>query len=361
VIARRRAVVVATLATAALAHAVRAQSLAARVDAVRDGSVILSFAGRPGLCGDGGDMIWFGDRMYGIGQFGHFRGDTPPCYAGPVEVTIGRASGETISIRTRVGRRASLSSDATTLGTVSARDAAAFFFAQSRAILGRRNGEQALIAAVVADSVSVTAPLLQVIRDGNVRLDLRQFATMLLGDSDEPDSHTALRGVISDADLPGDVRGSAIIALGQRDIALTDAEFLERQYATLGPKLRDNVFLALSRSDDPRIYRWLAGKALDASEATDTRKQALFWLGQGGMPTAELVGLYDHLEPRELREHFTFVLSQRKDDQAVDKLIDIVNHERDKGVRSQALFWLGQSKEPRARAFLRDLILKEEP
>jgi HEAT repeat protein len=359
VIAQRRAVVVATLATAALAHEVDAQSLAARVDAVRDGSVDMSFAGRPGLCGDGSDMIWFGDRRYSFGQFGHFRGDTPPCNGGPVQVTIGRAGGETISIRTRVGR-VSPSSDAANFGTVSARDAAAFFFAQSRAILGRRNAEQALIAAVVADSVAVTAPLLQVVRDGNVRLDLRQFAAMLLGDADEPDSHTALRGVISDADLPGDVRGSAIVALGQRDLALADAEFLERQYTTLGPKLRDNVFLALSRSDDPRVYRWLAGKALDANETTDTRKQALFWLGQGAMPTPDLVALYDQLTARELRDHFTFVLSQRKDERAVDKLIDIVNHEPDKGVRSQALFWLGQSKEPRAHAFLRDLILKGE-
>jgi HEAT repeat protein len=347
------------LATVALAHEVDPQSLDARVGAVRDGSVVMSFAGRPGLCGDGGDMIWFGDRMYGFGQVGHFRGETPLCNAGPVQVTIGRVGGETISIRTRVGR-VSPSSDATNLGAVPARDAAAFFFAQSRAILGHRNAEQALIAAVVADSVSVTAPLLQVVRDGNARLDLRQFAAMLLSDADEPDSHTALRGVISDPELPGDVRGSAIIALGQRDIALADAEFLERQYTTLGPNLRDNVFLALSRSDDPRIYRWLAGRALDANETTETRKQALFWLGQGAMPSHDLVELYDQLGPRELREHFTFVLSQRKDDQAVDKLIDIVNHERDKGVRSQALFWLGQSKEPRAHAFLRDLILREE-
>ena len=355
--ARLRAVLLTT-ATAALASVVDAQSLATRVDAVRDGSVVMSFAGRPGLCGDGSDMIWFGDRMYSFGQFGHFRGGMPSCNTGPVLVTIGRAAGETISIRTRVGRRGSPASDATNLGTVSARDAAAYFFAQSRVMLGHRNAEQSLIAAVVADSVAVTAPLLQVVRDGNVRLDLRQFAAMLLGDADEPDSHAALRGVISDADLPGDIRGSAIVALGQRDIALADAEFLERQYATLGPKLRDNVFLALSRSDDPRVYRWLAGKALDPNERTETRKQALFWLGQGAMPTPELVALYDQLTPRELREHFTFVLTQRKDERAVDKLIDIVNHERDKSVRSQALFWLGQSKDPKARAFLRDLILK---
>lgn len=352
----RRAAALAALAAAV--SPVGAQTLASRVDAVRDGIVIVSYAGRPEICGDGSSSIQFGRQIYSFGdRFGHVAGITPRCEAGPVQVSIGRAGGETVSIRTRVGGRLTPSAGETSLA-VPAREGAAYFFARSHELIGRRNAEQALIAAVVADSVTVTAPLVGVIRDANARLDLRQFAAMLLGDIDEPEGRPALRAVIADADLPRDLRGSAIIGFGQRDLALADAEFLERLYPSLTSTLRDNVLLALSRSDDPRAYHWLTAKALDSTESMAMRKQALFWAGQGAMPSSDLVAVYERLDSRELKEHFTFVLSQRRDERAIDKLIDVVNHERDMTVRRQALFWLGQSKEPKAQAFLRDVILR---
>jgi hypothetical protein len=361
--ARFRATALAVGITAvAIAAPAGAQFLGPRVSAVRDGIVLVSFAGRPGLCGAENGMIRFGERMYSFnGSIGRFSGYGPGCFAGPVQVTIGRAAGETVSIRTRVGRRGAAAADETDLGVVSAPEAAAYFFSQSRLNLGQRNAEQALIAAVIADSTHVTAPLTQVIRDRNARAEARGLAAMLLGDADEPESRPALRSVIADADLPRDVRGSAIVGLGERDIPLADAEFLENQYPSLNESLRSDVFLALSHADDPRIYRWVSTRAFDVNESMETRKQALFWSGQGAMPTPELVALYDKLADRELREHFTFVLTQRKDDRATDKLIDIVKTDRDKSVRNQALFWLGQSKDPKAKAFLRDLILKGQP
>jgi hypothetical protein len=39
-------------------------------------------------------------------------------------------------------------------------------------------------------------------------------------------------------------------------------------------------------------------------------------------------------------------------------LIDVAQHDRDRSVRRQALFWLGQSKDPRALDFIRDLVTK---
>jgi HEAT repeat protein len=59
-----------------------------------------------------------------------------------------------------------------------------------------------------------------------------------------------------------------------------------------------------------------------------------------------------------LRSHYTFVLSQRRDREALDKLIDVAQHDTNRDVRRQALFWLGQSKDPRALAFIRDLVTR---
>jgi hypothetical protein len=95
----------------------------------------------------------------------------------------------------------------------------------------------------------------------------------------------------------------------------------------------------------------------DRDAGIETRKQALFWFGQGNAPTKDLVRLYDSLDARSLREHFTFVVSQRRDDEAVDKLIDIARTDRDSQIRKQAMFWLGQTKHPRAIKFFHDVLV----
>ena len=77
---------------------------------------------------------------------------------------------------------------------------------------------------------------------------------------------------------------------------------------------------------------------------------------QGYMPLQQLVALGPRLEGRELREHFVFVLSQRRDDEAVDTLIAIARGDPDRELRKRALFWLGQSKSQKARDFLVALI-----
>jgi HEAT repeat protein len=51
-----------------------------------------------------------------------------------------------------------------------------------------------------------------------------------------------------------------------------------------------------------------------------------------------------------------FALSQRNDSAAVDRLIGIARTEEDTELRKKAIFWLGQSHDPRAAAFLGELL-----
>jgi len=51
------------------------------------------------------------------------------------------------------------------------------------------------------------------------------------------------------------------------------------------------------------------------------------------------------------------VLSQRQSDKAaIDKMFDIARNEKDPELRKKAIFWLGQSRDPRVQQFLMDLI-----
>jgi hypothetical protein len=43
----------------------------------------------------------------------------------------------------------------------------------------------------------------------------------------------------------------------------------------------------------------------------------------------------------------------------VPKLIDIARNNRNPEVRKQAIFWLGQSNDPRATQFFEDILLKK--
>ena len=60
-----------------------------------------------------------------------------------------------------------------------------------------------------------------------------------------------------------------------------------------------------------------------------------------------------------MREQVIFVLSQRSSSPAaVDKLLDIAKNDKDPELRKKAIFWLGQSRDPRVQQFLIDLINK---
>ncbi|HEX8941867.1 MAG TPA: HEAT repeat domain-containing protein [Gemmatimonadaceae bacterium] len=96
----------------------------------------------------------------------------------------------------------------------------------------------------------------------------------------------------------------------------------------------------------------------DDDASLDTRKHALFWLGQSDFRTADLVRLRESLKPFALREHYTFVLSQRHEDVAIDGLIDVAKHDPDAEIRKQAMFWLGQTREPKAIRFLQDILTR---
>jgi HEAT repeat protein len=91
----------------------------------------------------------------------------------------------------------------------------------------------------------------------------------------------------------------------------------------------------------------------------ETRKQALFWAGQGGASVADLTSLYNTMDEREMREQLIFVYSQREEPAAVDKLLEIARRDSDAELRKKALFWLGQSDDPRAAKALQDII--EQP
>jgi hypothetical protein len=245
----RIAGMVALLALVA-AQGAQAQSLSQRVQRVQDGKVRLSYATRPGVCGNGRNISvarptddWESD-----------------CQHGPARVVLDWRDGKLVKVDTYVGGRwREPGAEVTDLGTVGAADAAAYL------------------------------------------LDLA-------------------------ARVPGSVG--------------------------------DDLIFPATIADSATVWPQLARLGRDASVPRETRKSAVFWLGQaaGAEVTRTLGHLVEDTTDREIQKAAVFALSQHKGDDAVPMLIRIAREHKDPEVRKAAMFWLGQTGDERAVAFFEEIL-----
>jgi hypothetical protein len=102
----------------------------------------------------------------------------------------------------------------------------------------------------------------------------------------------------------------------------------------------------------------LLERAGDSRETLEVRKQALFWANEVGLPVAQLRGLYRSAAERELREQIIWLISESEDDSsaALDALIEIARTDADPDMRGKAVFWIGESDDPRAEELLLEIL-----
>jgi len=254
-------VAVAAAAGCADAQAGEQGGLAARVAAAPEGEVWMRFASRPGVCGsENGTTISDGAHR---GTMRNGDGSEWNCVEGPVWVALERRGGRVEKVRMKVARGWSTEGRGrvTDLGTVGAREASDYLLALAERATEGRVGEEAIVPATLADSVTTWPALLRLAR----------------------------------------------------------ADALPQQ----------------------------------------TRRSAVFWLGQqaGDRITHELSAFVsDSEEDRELRKHAVFALSQRPRDEAVPELVRIARTHRDPEIRKTAMFWLGQTGDPRAIALFEEIL-----
>ena len=189
---------------------------------------------------------------------------------------------------------------------------------------------------------------------------LRERSIFWLGNADDDRARATLRTLASSDTLARKLREQAIFALGFLDGHGGNGSFLRSLYSRLDDThLKDKVIQGVAQSDDDADQRWLVDRVVDANESVELRKQALFWRGQkNSAPLGDLLALYPRLDSRELREHYVFVLSQRQESAAVDRLIDLARNDADREIRAKATFWLGQSRDPRAAKYIEERISK---
>ena len=146
-----------------------------------------------------------------------------------------------------------------------------------------------------------------------------------------------------------------------------------KDLGTVSARQAADYFIALAqRTDvagDPLLPSVLADSAIvwpsllrlarTPAVPQDTRTRAVFWLSQaaGAAVTPALDSIaQDPRGDREVRKQAIFALSQRSSDEGVPALIRIARTNPDPQLRKSALFWLGQTEDPRALALFEEIL-----
>lgn len=233
----------------ALPAAAMAQSLESRVFAKQDAVVRMSYASRPGVCGSGEGNINMRDGD------DERDGWTSDCESGPVRVTLTIAHGTVTKVSTRVGGRWLPKTGVTDLGMVSAPAASQLMLNIARTGRGQA-AEDAILPAMLADSVQVWPDLLKLAKNPNADTDVRKSAVFWVGQAAAAAATAGLVEVVGDDAVNRDVRESAVFALSQRPndegvpplikVARTDKDL----------KIRKSAIFWLGQSDDPRALAY---------------------------------------------------------------------------------------------------------
>jgi hypothetical protein len=310
--------------TLAATTSLPAQRLADRVAAVREGTVTFRYAARPEVCGDGPTIIirelgpGTGFAIYspdGLTIGDSWNGRPPVCVHGPAHVRLAVRNRAVVAVRPFMGETGGMFG-ATDLGSVNSAEAAAYFLQLARTAT-EEMCYTAMIAAAIADSARISAPLLAIAQDRSLRPANREQALKWLARTAPREGNTAaeasVRAIAADqTDVP-DVRERAIRVLTHP----TSDAFLRDLYGRLTPALKERVIRVVAESDTPENLAWIARVAENEAEAVDLRDRAIRVLGEELHQTDRLRALYPRLATTDLKDRVIRVVAADADAGAI--------------------------------------------
>lgn len=152
-----------------------------------------------------------------------------------------------------------------------------------------------------------------------------------------------------------------------RDLGAVSASDAARYLMTIAergtPSASVKAILPAVLADSARVWPVLLAIARDTdTRSRSTRQDAMFWLSRfasgavAGHPDQPFEEEDDGDADEDLKSHAVFVLSQLPNGRGVPDLLEVARSNPSRRVRSKALFWLGQSGDPRAIALFESVL-----
>ena len=288
------------IALSALGSRISAQSLADRVAGASDPRVQFSFAARAGVCGNGRSFIQVGNNSwYGSWNDGDRR---EPCTEGPVRVVLDRAGREVVSISTYAGPTPAPTAGVTDLGRVRTRDAAEYLLTLAERAEGRVSRD-AVLPAMLADSVDPTPRLLTLVRNQNAARETRRTAISWLarpldsGDRGVKEVADVLIQISKDDDENQSVREQAMRTLARLEHGAGTAQLMDLARDTQRTSMARLALSALNSSGDPRARQYLRDVVRRADLPDDVLAAGIRGVG-GEFATGEDIKLLRDVYPK---------------------------------------------------------------
>lgn len=222
----------------------RAQQLAQLVKAAPDGVIRMSYKAREGVCGNGRNINMRDDKD----DEGQWKSD---CEPGPVRVWFTRTEGRIHDVEVRVG--GSWRTDApsgTDLGAVPAAEAGNYMLDVAES--SSPDADDAILAAVLADSITTWPRLLAIARNKSLGEKVRKSALFWVSQAAGDKVVAAMGEIASDATENREVRTTAVFGLSRRPDDEAVPALIRLAGNDRDPEIRRQAMFWLSRSKDPR-------------------------------------------------------------------------------------------------------------
>jgi HEAT repeat protein len=186
--------------------------------------------------------------------------------------------------------------------------------------------------------------------------DIQSSAVRALMRSDNPKARAAMRTLIDRKESPERQRVEAIQSF-DRDMSPDDAAYLRQLYGReQSDRVKDAIIYALSRTSTEDNTAFLLNIAKNTGEPSNLRASALNRISRMNLSVDDLSKLYDATDSRSMRNSLVRALGNRKEDAAVNKLLEIVKLSTDPDVQTNAMRVLLEKKDPEINKKLAKVI-----
>ena len=140
------------------------------------------------------------------------------------------------------------------------------------------------------------------------------------------------------------------------------AELMLRIAETTDGRAAEQAITGAVLADSVSVWRRLLGIARDSiNRSRSTRQHARFWVGRFAASKSagngeDIAAASDQGDRDDPRNSAIFALSQLKNHEGVPPLLQVARSHRDPDLRRQALFWLGESGDPRGVALFEEIL-----
>ena len=248
-------------------------------------------------------------------------------------------------------------------------------------MLGRRadtESAQLLIATAKADpNYSVRSEAMNVLPRLPGEVGLKALEDMLrteqdervqraivrsLAASDNQVARSGVRALIERNDVSVSLRTDAINAFNGDRASADDAAYLRNYYGKAdNERVKEAIIGAVGRLGGSDNEKWVLSIAQNQNESSQLRATAISRLIRSNVPVGELAKLYDGADSYNVRSQIVSVLSNRKEPEATDKLLDIVKNSTVVSLRTQAMNALMRKNDPRSVQLFQDLLDGKKP